>query len=562
MKTTPFYSAPHHLRVRRPIPLLLPILLLIPAACGLLNAADSAPPLPPIQSVTIGPNREFLVNGKPFLPIGGWLQQSDIAAPMKEIGINTMCGYWRNEQGAGELGSADKYAEAVWKSGLYFVPTFESKHPDEMARMKGAPYLLSWLHGDEPDLPNKKSDAVFTCKLNINPSRPLNLLTDGNPKTSAVLAPMAGAEVTIRYPKPATVTRLALGNGTDGLKASEVAVVVDGKEICRGTLPDTVDMKSFDLPAPVTLQELTLKILAIHEMPAGQPPPNWGTFAGVDGFDASGANVLRCEVRLVPQQDPMDTLKTYKEIKAFDPTRPVWVTFSSMFLEDFYDSSWFTTAQARALYPQYVTASDVFGIDIYPIYGWNQPQNIQWVSKATQKQRELVGPGKPVYQWIETTPGNFGSNSKPVTGMEIRNEVYQALASGCTAIGYFTHTFQPKFSSFSPSEENKKALKELNAEITRLAPSLLGADAPVQPAMTLEGGLPSLCHAKETAGEFTVIAINLDGKKRGGQGTITWPGLKAGTVITVQGEDRTFKSEEGKWTDSFEPLAVHVYQFK
>jgi len=526
-----------------------------------LNAANPAP-LPPIQSVKLGANREFQVNGKPFLPICGWLQPSGIASPMKDIGINTMCGYWRNEQGAGEWVSADKYGEAVWGAGLYFIPTFEPKFMDEMTRLKAAPYTLAWLHGDEPDLPQKKSDALFTCKLAINPSRPLNLLTDGDPKTSGVLAPMAGAEVTIRYPKAVTVTRLALGNGTDGLKASEVAVLVNGKEICRGPLPNTVEMKSFDLSSPVTLQELTLKIVATHEVPAGQPPLNWGTFAGVDGFDASGANVLKCEIRTVPQQFPEETLKIYRQTKAFDPTRPVMVTFSSMFLEDFYDMSWFTTAQAKALYPGYAAAADIFGIDIYPIYGWNQPENIQWVAKATRKQRELVGSQKPVYHWIETTSGPFGANAKPVTGREIRNEVYQALAAGCTAIGYFTHVFQPKFSSFAVSTENQEALKKINAEITGLAPALLGADAAVQPVLAIEGGLPSLCHAKETAGEFTVVSINMDGKNRAGTGTITWPGLKAGTVITVHGENRTVKAGDGQWTDTFDPLAVHVYQFK
>jgi hypothetical protein len=355
------------------------------------------------------------------------------------------------------------------------------------------------------------------------------------------------------------VTRLALANGPDGAKVSDFDVLSAGQVICHGTLPNTEEMKSFDLAKPTTVQELTLKVLSIHDSTDGKPNPNWGKVAGIDGFDASGTSVLQYPISKQPQTSPEELRKTYDEFKKFDTTRPILVTFCSQYLRDLYDTAWYTTAQAAAMYPRYVGTADDYGVDIYPIFGWNQPENIDWVSKAAKQERQLVGPNKPIYQWIETCPSGAGASAKPVTGLEIRNEVYQALASGCTAIGYFTAVFQPKFSSFAVSPENQEALKKINTEVTSLTPQLLAPEAKRQPDFAIDGGLKSLIHATSAGTRMTVVALNIDGKYRTGAGTIMLPGLKEGTEITVYGENRTIKAEAGKWRDDFGPLAVHIY---
>ncbi len=518
---------------------------------------------PPIKSVTIGANREFLVNGKPFLPIFGWMQKPATLPRLKEIGFNTIGGYWRAADGTGDLKTADKFAESAWSAGLYFIAPYESHYPAEMAALKTSPNLLAWFQGDEPDLITKRSEAVITSsKLRLNPARPLMYLADGNPKTSAVLSPVAGSEVTIRYPQPVTVAKFTLANGPDGKKASEVAVWVGGKEVARASLPDSIEPQAVALAAPVTLQELTLKILAEHPLASGKEPINWGTFTDVCGLDAGGKNVIECPVTKGPQLQPEAVLENYAALKKFDATRPAMLTFASFFLEDFYDKSWYTRAQAEELYPRYVGGADIYGIDIYPIFGWNQPENIHWVDKSNRQLRKLVGAKTPTFQWIETGPGPFGEKAKPVTGVEIRNEVYQALAGGCTAIGYFTHIIKPEVVPFGTPPENQEAIKLINEEITALAPDLLAGEAATQPALAIAGGLRSLCHATQRGDTLTVVAINMDGKGLGGEGTLTFPGLKPGTEITVYGENRAIKSEAGQWKDTFDPLAVHIYTLK
>lgn len=527
----------------------------------------TAPPastdaLPPIQTVTIGTHNEFLVNGKPFIPLSGWLQQAPNFQKVKDAGFNTLAGYWREKDGSGWMGSEDKYAEAVWQQGLYYIASYDPKYPEEMARVKGAPYLLAWAHGDEPDLPQDASGVkIIADKLIINGGRPLVYLADGDPKTSSVFAPMEGATVTLQYPKPATITRLSLANGPDGTKAKGFEVSSGGKVICHGELPNSTDAKSFDLPQPVTVQELTLKIVSVQDSTDGKPNPNWGTFTGIDGFDSSGASVLKYPASKQPQVTPEELHKVYGEFKKFDTTRPILVTLCAQYLSVFYDKIWYTTAQANDMYPRYVGAADVYGVDIYPIFGWNQPENIDWVSMAARQERQLVGPHTPIYQWIETCSSG-GPNAKPVTGLEIRNEVYQALASGCTAIGYFTTVFQPKFSEFGVTPENQAALKAINAEVTALTPQLLAAEASQQPELVIDGGIKSLVHATNDGKQLTVVALNIDGSYKSGDGTIKLPGLKKDSVITVYGENRTIKADDGQWKDHFAPLAAHIYQLK
>ena len=74
----------------------LSFLVLTSVLCSLETCpgiADDA--FVPIQKVHIGPNRQFLVNGKPFFPIMGWLQDAQNLPKLKAVGMNSIAGYWR-----------------------------------------------------------------------------------------------------------------------------------------------------------------------------------------------------------------------------------------------------------------------------------------------------------------------------------------------------------------------------------------------------------------------------------------------------------------------------------
>jgi len=262
-----------------------------------------------------------------------------------------------------------------------------------------------------------------------------------------------------------------------------------------------------------------------------------------------------------PRMTPAQTLVQYKKIKAADPSRPVFMTFTGYFLPFFKK---FNDAEL-ARYPQYVKAADVVGYDIYPIYGWNKPQWIHLVHDGTKRLAELAG-DRPVYAWIETSRGGQWTGplkgQKEVTPTHIRAEVWMAICRGATAIGYFTHIWKPSYNQFGVPAKNRKALAEINAQITRLAPEILAAVPKTPVTLRASGGVKVDVMARATPGGITVFAVNYDERLKQAGAVIKVDGLPAGTKVSVVDENRAITSQAGSFKDNFDPLAVHIYRVK
>ena len=97
---------------------------------GTCAAASAQEAIAPIRRSRSAKNREFLVNGKPFFPIMGWLQDAENLPKLKAVGINCIAGYWRPADPAEAKGkTADLYAEQAFKAGLYFLPPSSPRTP-------------------------------------------------------------------------------------------------------------------------------------------------------------------------------------------------------------------------------------------------------------------------------------------------------------------------------------------------------------------------------------------------------------------------------------------------
>ncbi|MDH7568805.1 MAG: hypothetical protein QHJ73_04385 [Armatimonadota bacterium] len=514
-------------------------------ALAALTAAGGSP-AEPIQSVTVGENAELRVNGRPFLPIMLWLQSEARIPDGLAIAANTFAG-----DGGGSL-KGKAYLDALAARGLFGVIHFD-------ANAVGHPALLGWIHGDEPDLHRQVSDAevVPGPGLVLNASTPLWRLVDGNASSWSVLDPLEGAEVTIRVKAPVTVRALAVSaTVSENLSvAKEVAFFGDGRELLRTTLENRRGAQRFALPEAATFRELSLKVLSTY--PGRE---KWGSLGEVEAFDDAGKNVLLSPPRYVPRARPEEVAAEYRRIKAADPRRPVFVTFTANFMRE---STIYDAATKQQLYPEYVKSCDVAGFDIYPIFGWNKPEWLYRVADGVSELRAIAGPKRPVYAWIETNKGSRWVSPErqiDVTPADTRAEVWMALIRGASGIGYFTHRWVPDYKQFAPEGEMVTALRVLNQRITRLAPALLAPAAPEKVEMSLTGGLG--CHVKATRldGVLYLFAQNMDMKRQPGEATLRVPGLKAGTRIEVVDENRFLTAADGFFTDRFEPLAEHVYR--
>ncbi len=519
--------------------------IFVPAV--ILAAAEDA--VPRIERVEIGPRREFRVNDRPFFPLMAWLQDADNFPAINACAMNATAGYWGGSSGTQNVA---QYLELVAQAGLYGVMPYA-------ADLKGHDHLLGYIHDDEPDLPQQVSDAevVPGPGLAINRKTPLWKVVDGVTHTWSVLDPLQGAQLTVRLKQPVTVHSLAVWlTVSKGLPlAKEIAFSGDGKEILQATLQPEKGQQKWPLTQPATFRELQLTVRSTY------PGDNvWGSIGELEGFDAQGKNVLLAPPRHEPRALPAVTLAKYREIKAADPSRPVFLTFTGNFHPHF--DKWSQT-QRQTLYPAYIQAADVVGYDIYPIYGWNRPDWIHLVQEATDLLVQQAGP-RPVYAWIETSKGGQWTGplerQKDVTPAHIRAEVWMSICRGATAIGYFTHVWQPAYRQFGVPEENRRALREINQQITRLAPAILDQASAQAVTVRSDDDTKVDVLARQHAGALYVFAVNYDSALKKTRTTISVDRLAAGREVTVIDENRTLSSTGGAFTDTFEPLAVHLYR--
>lgn len=125
---------------------------------SLASAGRAAEPLPPIQKVQLGPGGAYMVNGKPLVVLGLWLQTPGDFALLKENGFNVIAGYWWDKKKTTPEEAAKgilEYAEQVHKAGMYFIAPYEVEMEDAMKKLAATDYLLGWTHDDEPDMPRK-----------------------------------------------------------------------------------------------------------------------------------------------------------------------------------------------------------------------------------------------------------------------------------------------------------------------------------------------------------------------------------------------------------------------
>lgn len=275
-----------------------------------------------------------------------------------------------------------------------------------------------------------------------------------------------------------------------------------------------------------------------------------------------------------PRQEPESVVEKAGKIKASDPDRLLFMTLTGHFTKE---QSTYPEEFRKSIYPDFIRKTDVIGFDIYPIYGSGYASHLDWVGKGVSQLRDLGGE-RPVYAWIETSKGSkwMSYEKQPdVLPVHTRNEVWQAVIRGATAIGYFTHAWFPEFREFAATADMQSELGRLNAQLTRLAPAILAA--PAKRSIEMKLGQNLNCHLKatESNGNIYIFAQNIDlgpGAERArqfdpiyprnGLATFTVEKLKAGTRIEVVDENRTITAGEGSFMDEFAPLAEHVYRFK
>ena len=206
-------------------------------------------------------------------------------------------------------------------------------------------------------------------------------------------------------------------------------------------------------------------------------------------------------------------------------------------------------------YKRFAALADVVGFDMYPIVKFCGRVPLTDMFRAQRELMTIYAPGKPTFQWIETSQMTGECPTLQITPQIVNAETWLAIAGGACAIGYFTNSWTGDLWNrwdFDAGVEQQIAATV--AGVQRLAPAL--CDGQYGDVVAPWNG-SVMVSSRTLNGALYVIAVN-------GSGTQTTVPFRVdtlgGRVLTVLDEGRTIKPvKKVYFRDSFAPYQVHIY---
>jgi len=257
------------------------------------------------------------------------------------------------------------------------------------------------------------------------------------------------------------------------------------------------------------------------------------------------------DLRGVP---PADVQASYDAIKSADPGR--FIALNTM--GNFYWDANFGNPADEPLYQAYTAIPDISSFDFYSVAGWHNPGWVYMPGAMVQFLRErYLDPPKPVWAVIEASDHIQTDAFPGPSAAQMRFEVWDSIIHGATAIHYFTIAFDPfAWTNLTPAIEQE--LARTNGQITALTEVILGAPPSLNVTSSEPSGLARNLALRRSGTTTWLFADNADMGYRSATITFTFPGPISS--VTVYGEGRTITPSGNAFTDTFDPLEVHIYQ--
>jgi hypothetical protein len=285
-------------------------------------------------------------------------------------------------------------------------------------------------------------------------------------------------------------------------------------------------------------------------------------YAWMHSDEPDNAQRSKTENKWEPCRDPADVIRDYERIKKKDPTRPVYLNVGRGVAY----TDWVGRGVCRGRTDMYMVANngylkgcDIASFDIYPVNAAEEEVSGQlwYVAKGIDNLQQWSNHSKPAWCWIETTRISEKTRRKP-TPEEVKSEVWMALIHGAKGFGYFCHSFVGKMddAALLHDQEMITAVKEINRQVTSLAPVLNSADtkgyARVQ---TSDSSIPVDILTKKHRDADYIFAVAM----RQGRTSATFR-VKSGKTVEVIGENRTIRIKNKRFRDAFADYGVHLYR--
>ncbi|MBM3492813.1 MAG: hypothetical protein FJX72_00610 [Armatimonadetes bacterium] len=265
-----------------------------------------------------------------------------------------------------------------------------------------------------------------------------------------------------------------------------------------------------------------------------------------------------------PCVPPQKVVEEYERLGKADPSRPVLLNLGQGVIND----TWVGRGSGAKLsdYETYVKGGDIVSFDVYPIAGLDKPNpaDFMWyVGAGVERLVKWTGGTKTVWNCLECT--RISNGERRASPAQVRAQAWMAIIHGSRGLIYFVHEFKPKFNEWAllDDPEMLKAVTELNAEITRLAPAINAPDEKV--GVAIVGGAkadrpPVAAVAKRLGRDSYVFAVGMRNSET--RVAFALPRARPGSTVEVIGENRTIPVADGRFEDTFGPYAVRLYRLR
>ncbi len=256
---------------------------------------------------------------------------------------------------------------------------------------------------------------------------------------------------------------------------------------------------------------------------------------------------------------PEKIVAEYQQMHKADPSRPVLLNLGQGVAWDDYIGRGVRRNHPED-YAAYVKGCDIASFDIYPVTHTSPDitGKLEYVARGVERLSEWTHGEKGVWNCIECTHiSNPGAKATPE---QVRSMVWMSLIRGSRGLIYFVHQFKPVFkeAALLDDPEMLAAVTAINRQIHELAPVLNSPsidDGVVVETSEPESPIAAMVKRHDRA--TYVFAVNLHGEPV--KGSFSLRDRAVGNDGAVLGEARRVALEQGRFTDTFAPYAVHLY---
>lgn len=257
------------------------------------------------------------------------------------------------------------------------------------------------------------------------------------------------------------------------------------------------------------------------------------------------------EPEITTKYPPATIQARYDALKAADPNRPVWTNYSGGYVNHWQGNL------SQSNYNPFLNATDWASSCIYPVAGWDRPNDLDAPGKAVDRLEKWTQ-GKPQFAVLETSDQELSWGPKEMPGPtagQFRAEFWDSIIRGARGIVYFPQKFEPNFSYDNTPQVIVDEMILQQNRVKSIEKAILSPSDPPSLGLTAGGTLEGTWRFYNGKSYFIV----LNNSSKATTQSVSFSGTGKASSADVHGESRTVSLTNGSFSDTFAPYETHIY---